>query len=135
MKKWLICLILIFTLVYCGIAIAELSGTDGNITWTLSDNGVLTISGHGYMRFCTDGNNITTAPWGTSPTSVVIEAGISDIGSYAFSNCSSLASITIPDSVTNIGNNAFYGCNSLMSITIPDGVTCIGHYAFLVVVV
>ncbi|WP_400233890.1 leucine-rich repeat domain-containing protein [Methanomethylophilus alvi] len=61
---------------------------------------------------------------------VVIEDGVTSIGSNAFSGCSSLASVTIPDSVTSIGSNAFYGCSSLASVTIPDSVTSIDSSAF-----
>ena len=37
-------------------------------------------------------------------------SGVSNIGNYAFYNCSSLTSVTIPNSVTNVGNLAFYNC-------------------------
>ena len=63
-------------------------------------------------------------------TEIVIPKGVTSIGNYAFSGCSSLTSITIPDSVTSIGNSAFSGCSSLTSITIPDSVTSIGNSAF-----
>ena len=59
-----------------------------------------------------------------------IPAGVTSIGSYAFSGCSEPTSITIPDSVTSIGSRAFYGCSGLTSITIPDSVTSIGDRAF-----
>ena len=56
--------------------------------------------------------------------------GITSIGYYAFSNCSSLTSVVIPEGVTSIGINAFYDCSSLTSVTIPSSVTYIGKYAF-----
>ena len=46
-------------------------------------------------------------------TSVTIPAYITNIGGYAFYNCSSLTSITIPRSVKSIGSYAFQGCNAL----------------------
>ncbi len=61
---------------------------------------------------------------------VVIPDGVTEIGDYAFSYCSSLTSITIPDSVTKIGDWAFSGCSGLTSITIPDSLTEIGDRAF-----
>lgn len=94
---------------------APTSGTCGknggdNLTWELSDNGTLTISGTGEME------NYTSsfyAPWkdnGTSIKKVVISNGVTIIGNYAFYECSSVTEITISDSVTTIGDYAFYDC-------------------------
>ena len=55
---------------------------------------------------------------------------VTSIGSFAFSNSSSLTSVIIPNSVTSIGNSAFYGCSNLTSVTIPNSMTNIGEYAF-----
>lgn len=52
--------------------------------------------------------------------------GNTEIGNYAFSNCSSLTSVTIPSSVTSIKSNAFRYCSLLPSIVIPSSVTSIG---------
>ena len=57
---------------------------------------------------------------------VAVPEGITSIGTWAFSGCSSLESITLPEGVTSIGNCAFSGCRSLKSITLPEGVTNIG---------
>ena len=61
---------------------------------------------------------------------IEIGNGVTSIGSFAFNNCSSLASITIPDGVTSIEASPFGSCYSLASITIPDGVTSIKASAF-----
>ena len=55
---------------------------------------------------------------------------VTEIGDYAFADCTGLTSITIPASVTSIGNYAFYDCTGLTSVTILDGVTSIGYSAF-----
>ena len=106
------------------------SGTCGaEVTWTLDSEGVLTISGNGYMY----DNGSSGAPWygyRSLVKSAVIAEGVTSIGEYAFSDCRSLTSVTIPDSVTSIGEYAFYKCKSLTSVTIPDSVTRIGKYAF-----
>ena len=63
-------------------------------------------------------------------TSYAIPVSVTEIGDYAFSDCSSLTSITLPEGVTEIANVAFVNCSSLTSITIPEGVTEIGEWAF-----
>ena len=52
------------------------------------------------------------APWYSQRekiNKVVIENGVTNIGSYAFNGCVNFTSITIPNSVTSIGNYAFAG--------------------------
>ena len=111
------------------VTASQTSGTCGeNLKWEL-DNGTLTISGTGEMNsyIC------SKTPWYNSVRNIekiVIKQGVTDIGGYAFSYCSSLTSITIPSGVTDIGESAFYGCSSLTSITIPSSVTDIGGSAF-----
>lgn len=92
-------------LLFCGIAMAETGGTDGNITWSRSDYGVLTISGTGEMKDYTYNYSynyntyITSAPWGASVTRVVIENGITSIGSHAFrayTRCDYTSYVEIP---------------------------------------
>ena len=142
MKKQVLSGLLVLCLIFSLLPVSAFadtakSGTCGdNLTWTLQD-GVLTISGTGNMKNYSmqkvNDKYITTAPWGEyydTIKSVVIEAGVTSIGDYAFSGCSSLASMTIPDSVTSIGSSAFRGCSSLASVTIPDSVTSIGSSVF-----
>ena len=109
------------------------SGTcSDNLTWTLSEDGVLTISGTGAMEDY-DLWGSDPAPWYVSQSSVkivVIEDGVTSVGDHAFLDCSRLESVTIPDGVTSIGVDAFGGCSNLTSITIPDSVTYIRDYAF-----
>ena len=61
---------------------------------------------------------------------VVIPAGVSEIGSDAFSKCKTLESVIIPEGVTKIGWNAFSECERLSSVIIPDTVRIIGAKAF-----
>ncbi|MCD8009274.1 MAG: leucine-rich repeat protein, partial [Lachnospiraceae bacterium] len=108
------------------------SGTCGDdLTWVLDSNGVLTISGTGAM---TDFSAPNQVPWHNSYASsiaeIVMEEGVTSIGSYAFSYCTNLLSVTIPDSVTSIGNQSFFLCESLTSITIPKSVYYIDSRAF-----
>lgn len=97
-----------------------------NLTWTLED-GVLVISGSGAM-----GNYGTVnSPWQAYQQGIyalVIEPGVTVIGTAAFSGCSKLGSVFIPDSVTTIKANAFYGCG-LTSMIVPASVTKIEELA------
>ena len=66
----------------------------------------------------------------TEITDLVIPNGVTNIGGYAFRECSSLTSVTIGNSVTSIGGCAFEGCSALTSVTIGNSVTSIGGRAF-----
>ena len=116
------------------VASAESSGNCGdsgsNVTWSLDDDGTLTISGSGKIE---DYRSDIDQPWYSNRsdiTSVVIEPGVTSIGSLAFYECSNLTSITIPSGLTSIGEQAFGNCTGLTSITIPSGFISIGDYAF-----
>ena len=101
-----------------------------NVTYSLdTSTGVLTISGTGKM---TDYHYYDSTPFykDTKIKVITIDFGVTSIGEYAFSNCTSLTSITIPSSVTSIGGGAFCWCTSLTSITIPSSVTSIGGGVF-----
>ena len=110
------------------------SGTCGaqgeNLTWALTEDGTLTISGSGKMQGYSDSS---VAPWYAKRAkilSVVIEDGVTSIGDLAFLNCSRLTSVTIPGGVASIGYEAFFGCSNLANVTIPRSVTFIGSEAF-----
>ena len=81
---------------------APTSGTlQGGQTWTLDGNGTLTISGTGEMKERQE----TDYPWDLQREAVkklVIQDGVTNIGSYAFHDCHALAEVTIPQSVTYI---------------------------------
>lgn len=49
-------------------------------------------------------------------TEVKIAPGVTSIGSYAVSDCTSLIKVTIPQSVTSIGYSAFDGCTALRTV-------------------
>ena len=92
-------------------------------TWTLDDEGLLTISG-------TEDCYVMGLENLADVKKVIIENGITKIGDVAFVGFANLTSVTIPDSVTKIGDSAFKRCTGLTSISIPDSVTKIGDYAF-----
>ena len=85
--------------------------------------------GSAILRYSSSNDNRNRV-YKNSVQKIEIGNGVTSIGSFAFNNCSSLASITIPDGVTSIEVSAFGSCYSLASITIPDGVTSIKASAF-----
>lgn len=110
---------------------APASGSCGSgVTWSYdSSTGTLTIAGSGAMN---DFNNLD-APWRAYQgeiRSVVIESGVTSIGSYAFFKCASLSTVTILSDLTSIGEASFFECTSLGSIEMPNSVTSIGSSAF-----
>ena len=124
------------TVVHCsnGEILPPTSGKCGTkVTYTISDDGVLTISGTGAMaNYTYKDNDSSNCPWHSvrwAINKVVIEDGVTSIGDFAFAFDISLADVTIPGSVTSIGNRAFMG-TPLTSVVIPEGVKTIGQWVF-----
>lgn len=119
--SFLLALAVLSVLFFTIPAMAEKNGTCGeNVTWTLDDDGLLTISGTGAMNdFSYLGSPYPT--W--SVNKAVVKSGVTYIGEYAFANCSAMTSVSLPDTVTSMGQKAFYACRSLESIRIPNGMT------------
>lgn len=110
---------------------ATYSGTCGtNVNWSLdTSTGKLTISGSGMI----DDFDTYKTPWYPNHTlikTLLMEKGITHIGSNTLSQCIGLTWITIPNSVISIGNDAFNGCTRLNTVIIPNSVTSIGPHVF-----
>ena len=113
-------------------------GAEGsNLTWTLDEDGVLTISGNGAMKeysgFTNEKQGYFEAPWKplrTQITAVDIKNGVTTIGAFAFYYCTNLTTATIADSVTVIDTYAFNNCTALATVPLPKNLTTIGEGAF-----
>ena len=148
MKKTITSLLLMLLVVVS--AWGQTSGQCGDAAyWTLSSDGVLTISGTGVM--------MASPTFGSDKISikeVVINEGITTIGATAFSGYYGINTVSFPTTLTEIGGSAFYGCtfkaadlskcnelttiggtafgtSSLETISFPASLTSIGSYAFM----
>lgn len=111
-----------------GVRIAKAqSGTFGTLTWKLTDDGTLTISGSGEMEYA------SSYPWEAykdTVRKVVVENGVTSIGEGAFDYFEVLEEVVFSDTVETIEDSAFYMCNALKTVRIPKSVTSFSESAF-----
>jgi hypothetical protein len=115
------------------------SGWSGYTTWTLTDNGVLTVSpseqslnGKCNMKNYWKQNGVLNLPWSDYAdqiTTVVVEEGVYAIGQMAFYGLSNLKTVILADSVKEIRNYAFKYCTALETVNL-DSVEFIREGAF-----
>ena len=125
-------LLVTLTLLSICTSAADQSGKCGdNLTWTYFESTqTLAISGTGDMW---NWIRQSTPPWYSfrdNIKNIVLEEGLTSVGSGAFSWCSAFTSVIIPNSVTSIGGNSFNSCDGLESLIIGNSVVSIGHNAF-----
>ena len=127
MKRTFLLLFLLLLLIFAlptlaHAAIIDSGSCGGSASYTLTDAGLLTITGSGTM---------TSAPWDNDLViTVKISSGITNIANEAFYEAHDLESVSIPGSVERIGVSAFEGCDSLLTVNIPYGVKMICDRAF-----
>ena len=111
----------------------SVSGVCGDaLTWVLTGDGKLTVSGTGAM-YDFSLHYEPMVPWAEHSDlikNVVIEEGATSVGSFAFMNCANLTSVTLPESLAAIGESAFRGCYALSELTLGSNLATIGGYAF-----
>lgn len=111
------------------------SGACGkNLTWTLTEDGVLSVSGSGKMAdYSLYSATYNPAPWYEHKSkikTVKIGEGILTIGTCAFSSIYTLQNVSIPNGITEIGTRAFGSCNKMLDVIIPNSVLKIDDFAF-----
>ena len=93
-------------------------GAEGNnVTWTLDDQGTLTLDGTGATTTVYYAK--TDQPWynyESQITNVVVNEGITDLGSGIFLNMNNITSVSLPASLTDIADYAFQRCTSINTI-------------------
>ena len=98
------------------------------VTWSLSEDFELTVSGEGEMPDFT----YDTVPWSAYRNAILkvsVADGITSVGSYAFDSHSALGEVSLAESVTRIGRKAFALCTSLGGVE-AKGAAELGDYAF-----
>jgi len=113
---------------------SQKSGTCGkNVSWALSDDGTLTISGTGDMYGEADGNTAYTFPDLSGVKNVIVSEGVTSVGSDAFYRSggnATIQSVSIASTVTRIEMNAFNRCSAISSVEIKGTGVDIGINAF-----
>ena len=130
LKRWIALGLMLSILLAFPVVASAASGTCGaNLSWSLDNSGTLTISGKGAMTDFEYGQ----APWNSNLQAikkVIINSGVTTIGTNAFADHANLTAVTIPNTLTHIGTAAFAYCEKLSSITFPGSVVSIGETAF-----
>jgi len=83
---------------------------------------VLEIADDGFWNKGQTANKITT--------DIIIDDGITKIGSQTFLYYNSLINLRLPNTLQEIGNSAFQGTMDLKTVQLPSGLTTIGEAAF-----
>ena len=136
MKKRLISLALAIILAFSCLpqftlpaSAANTSGKCGrSATWSFdTSTGTLTISGTGAVWMSMQDS---WDPYRDQIKSVVVEPGILELGSHAFSYCEKLQSVSLPKTLVSMIDMVFYKCTSLKSIDLPDSIINMGGGVF-----
>lgn len=150
----LVVISLLFSSINVGAAESGALLSSDKISWTIDDDGVLTVTGTGDMPNATNG----TLPFRDKKSvvkSIVISGDITSIGDYVFSELSGATALTITapikhtgnysfayctglekidfstrDYLETIGEASFACCSALKSVNIPENVKTIGAHAF-----
>ena len=102
-----------------------------NLQWTLDNKGTLIVRGTGPMYdYQWDNEPPWTILYVDKIQEVIVESGVTSIGTLAFSDIHGLKSATIAETVTRIGERAFHFSYVLEKVNIPKGVTCIEDGTF-----
>ena len=115
-------LFIVATLLLCSTTVKGEGGTtDDGLSWDLTD-GVLTISGTGAMR------DYATSTWGggkqspwytfkESVTKIIVNEGVTALGTYAFYKSINCTEISLPSTLTDIKTYALSNCSTVTKIT------------------
>ena len=95
-----------------------------NVRWRLDKNGTdtytLTLSGSGKMADYRAGSVRPWKDYASKITKLIVEDGVSSVGSRTCYNFTVLTDISLADTVTDIGEFSFSGCSALVSVDLSN---------------
>ena len=112
---------------------AEILSSGGfgeNLTWVVTSDDVLTISGTGDMDEQAYLYSNPWSRWKDTIRTIVIGEGVTSVGFREFTNLGALEQVTLPSTLQRIEERAFAECEKLEQINFPDGLLEIGKSAF-----
>ena len=110
-----------------GVRIAKAqSGTFGTLTWKLTEDGTLTISGSGEM----DSLGYPWEDYASTVRRLEVQSGVTSIAKSAFSGFEALEEVVLADTVTIIDGSAFSMCGKLSKLDLGSGLRVIYSHAF-----
>jgi len=103
-----------------------------NTAWLSSQKTAFVVVGDGVLVSCLSGDADVTVPdtvkkmtnafyYKNSSVNVTLSAGITEIGTFAFTGCPNLKTITIPETVASMGKDAIYDCKALTAVYVRKG--------------
>lgn len=101
-----------------------------NVTFTLSQDGVLTLRGTGSTY---DYHSQALPPWENYKyliSTIVVEEGVTRLGNQLFNKCSAISKVVLCEGIESIGGRTFAGCTSLLSISLPTTLREFGNSTF-----
>ncbi len=104
-----------------------LSGVCGKeVTFSLTYDGVLTISGTGATENYHSGKRPPWEEYKDYITEIVVEEGVTALGTQIFRNYMAVEKVSLPDSLLSLGSYSFGGCVGLEEFTFPVNIEKIG---------
>lgn len=93
-----------------------------NVTYTLTGDGVLTLSGTGSSDSYHSQKFPEWTPYLDLVKEIRVEEGIEGLGSMIFSGCTNVRKVSLPGSLKKIGQYGFRECVSMTEVTLPKNV-------------
>ncbi len=101
-----------------------------NVTYTLTGDGVLTLSGTGSTDSYHSQKFPEWSPYLDRIKEIRVEEGIEGLGAMIFGGCTNVSKVSLPNSLKKIGQYGFRGCTSLTEMVMPKDIEELGRNVF-----